>query len=278
MALDLSDIDDLKTAMKLAGLKAQKSLGQHFLVDRESLEQIVEAGNLFASDTVLEVGPGLGVLTQELSKRAGKVIAVEQDRTLAELLERQKLKNVEVEQADIRQYDLGKLPPGYKVVSNIPYYLTSFLIQFLLESSNPPSLMVLLIQKEVAERITAKPGNLSILALSVQYYAEAQIAGLVGRDKFWPPPQVDSAILKVRMRPNPAFEADRGKLFRLVHAGFGEKRKQLKNSLAGGLGIEAEKSLALLKSADIDPTLRAEALAISDWQRLYEQAANQGII
>ncbi len=264
--------------MQLAGVRPQKGLGQHFLVDQTSLEAVAKAGDLQPGDTVLEIGPGLGTLTRLLADSSRRVVGVEQDPALAELLGRQKLPGVEVVWGDIRRFDFRQLGASYKVVANIPYYLTGLLFPLLLESPVPPSRMVLLVQKEVAERVTAKPGAMSILALSVQYYAQPEIVRLVERHKFWPVPKVDSAILKVILRSKPAFAADPAKLFRLIKAGFGEKRKQLKNSLAGGLNIEPALAVAILDQAGINPTKRSQDLSLAEWHKLYERAMKRGIL
>jgi 16S rRNA (adenine1518-N6/adenine1519-N6)-dimethyltransferase len=267
--MDLSDPRDLRTALQLAGLRADKNLGQHFLVDRDSLEAVVAAGELTKDDTVVEVGPGLGVMTSLLTERAKQVIAVEMDPKLAALLERDRPDNLTVVQQDIRRFNLGALPARYKVVANIPYYLTSQLLQQLLEAANRPQLLALLIQKEVAQRLVAGPGQLSVLALSVQYYGEPRLLRVVERQKFWPPPKVDSAIVQLRLYDRPAFAADNAKLFRLIKAGFGEKRKMLKNSLAGGLNISLELAAELLAAAKLPATARAQELDLSQWERLY---------
>lgn len=276
--MDLSDIDDLRGALQLAGIRPRKGLGQHFLVNKESLEAVMEAGELVPKDTVLEVGPGLGVMTNPLSKRVKQLVAIEADPVLASLLERTSASNVAVVNQDIMRYDLGQLPKKYKVVANIPYYLTSAIIRLFMEAPNQPKLLALLMQKEVAERITAKPGNMSILALSVQYYGQPRIAGRVERYKFWPPPKVDSAILQITMFEQPVFEADRAKLFRLIKAGFGEKRKMLKSSLAGGLNIEISLALKLLERAAVDATARAQELGLDDWGRLYSEAIKKEVL
>ncbi|HSX41283.1 MAG TPA: 16S rRNA (adenine(1518)-N(6)/adenine(1519)-N(6))-dimethyltransferase RsmA [Candidatus Saccharimonadales bacterium] len=276
--MDLTDVDDLKVAMRLAGLKAQKTLGQHFLVDNDSLEAVMQAGELNSDDVVLEIGPGLGVMTAPLAAQVKSLVAVEMDQDLATLLERDKPVNLDVRQADIISFDLTSLPSSYKVVANIPYYLTSKIFRLLLESSNPPAIMSLLIQKEVAQRIVARPGQMSVLAFSVQYYGAPTLVRIVERHKFWPPPKVDSAILQVKVYDQPAFNADRDKLFRLVKAGFGEKRKMLKNSLAGGLNLEMALAERLLKEAKIKPTARAQELDMRAWQRLYDIALKYEII
>lgn len=276
--MDLSNIEDLKAAVTLAGIRPKKGLGQHFLIDRPALETIMAAGEITKTDTILEVGPGLGVMTAPLSTKAGKVVAVETDQTLVELLKRDAPANLEVVTSDILEYDLRNLPGGYKVIANIPYYLTGKLIRTLLESSNPPALMSLLIQKEVAERITAKPGAMSILAVAVQYYTQPEVVGIVERHKFWPAPAVDSAILKLVARQTPVFPAEIDKLFRLVKAGFGEKRKQLKNSLAGGLNLDNETVVSVLDASNLAPTARAQELSMEQWGRLYNMVMQRQLI
>jgi 16S rRNA (adenine1518-N6/adenine1519-N6)-dimethyltransferase len=275
--MDLTRVEDVRTALKLAGIKPNKGLGQHFLVDKPSLEAVMDAAEPGPADTVLEIGPGLGVMTRPLTRAAGRVIAVETDPVLAGLLRREAPSNLEVVERDILQFNLTELTPGYKVIANIPYYLTSKILRLLIEGPNPPSLMSLLIQKEVAERIIAKPGHLSILALSVQYYGRPELVRVVERHKFWPPPEVDSAILRVTYTGH-VFPADPQALFRLIKAGFGEKRKQLKNALGGGLNLSPDFAAGLLKAAKIAPTARAQELDLRAWERLYRQATKHSLL
>ncbi|HEY2003680.1 MAG TPA: 16S rRNA (adenine(1518)-N(6)/adenine(1519)-N(6))-dimethyltransferase RsmA [Candidatus Saccharimonadia bacterium] len=275
--MDLSRAEDVRTALKLAGIKPNKNLGQHFLVDKPSLEAIMDAAAVTTNDTVLEIGPGLGVMTRPLTKLAGRVVTVETDHVLADLLRRDAPANLEVVEQDILRFDLEQLPAGYKVIANIPYYLTSKIFRLLIESPNPPSVMSMLIQKEVAERITAAPGELSILALSVQYYGHPELVRLVERHKFWPAPEVDSAVLRVVIS-GPAFPADAHKLFRLIKAGFGEKRKQLKNALAGGLNLSPDYAAKLVAAAKLSPTTRAQELGLHDWERLYRVALGENLL
>ncbi len=263
--------------MKLAGIKPNKSLGQHFLVDQPSLETIVDAAAVTMHDTVLEIGPGLGVMTRPLTRQAAQVYAVETDHMLADLLRREAPDNLHIVEEDIMQFDLSMLPPGYKVIANIPYYLTSKIFRMLIESDNRPAVMSVLVQKEVAERIAARPGQLSILALSVQYYGHPEIVRIVERYKFWPPPDVDSAVLRVVLT-GPAFEADPARLFRLIKAGFGEKRKQLKNSLSGGLNLAPEFAAVLIARAKLPATARAQELDLKAWKRLYRVAMEASIL
>lgn len=276
--MDFSNLEDLRTALKLAGIKPRHDMGQNFLTDPEILERIVSAANLLPQDTVLEIGPGLGTLTAKLAKQTGKVVAVEADQKLAEFLEKLAIGNVEVVHQGILEFDLRTLPPNYKVVSNIPYYLTSKIVRLLLEAPQKPALAVLLMQKEVAERICARPGELSVLALSAQYYAKPEIIDIVEREKFWPPPDVDSAILRLNVLPKPAFPAEPHRLFRLIKAGFGERRKMLRNSLAGGLNASDELVDAMLADAKIDGQKRAQELLLEDWNYLYNEAVKHNLI
>ncbi len=276
--MDLTDLDQLRAAMTVAGMRANKNLGQHFLVDREVLEAVISASEAGPEDTVLEVGPGLGVMTRPLTERAGRVVAVEADERLARLLRHDAPENLAVETCDILRYDFSGLPEGYKVAANIPYYLTSKLVRLLLEGPNAPSVMSLLIQREVAERIAAAPGQMSVLAVGVQYYARASVIRLVPPAAFWPAPEVESAVIQIKRSEAPAFPADPQKLFRLVKAGFGEKRKQLKNSLAGGLRLGTDDAFALLEGAGLAPTARAQELGLGDWERLYGEAIARGVL
>ncbi len=276
--MDLSQLGDLRIALRLAGIEPRKGLGQHFLIDRTALEAIVAAADLRPDDTVLEIGPGLGVMTNLLTAACKRVVAVEADHVLAELLDKDAAANLEVRAEDIMDFDLGVMGQPYKVVANVPYYLTSKIFRRLLESSTPPSVMSLLVQREVAERVVAGPGQMSILALSVQYYAQADMVGLVERHKFWPPPKVDSAILRIVRRPQPAFPADTSRLFRLIKAGFGEKRKQLKNSLAGGLNASVAVATEIIQQAKLTPTVRAQELSLDEWRRLYEMAEKRQLL
>jgi len=268
--MDLSELKNLKLALKLSGLEAKKSYGQNFLVDKEALAAIVAAAELTEDDIVLEIGPGLGVLTDELVKHAGKVLAVEADAELAELLERRAADNLTVVAADALQYDLSQLPQGYKVVANLPYYITSPLLRFLLEAENKPASITVLVQKEVAERIVASPGQMSVLACSVQYYGKPELVRLVPAASFYPSPKVDSAVLHITLFGEPVFEANTKQLFRLIKAGFGEKRKMLRNSLAGGLAITNAQAIELIAAADLRETARAQELSLVEWQRLYQ--------
>jgi 16S rRNA (adenine1518-N6/adenine1519-N6)-dimethyltransferase len=254
---------------------AKKSLGQHWLHDTASLEAMCDAAEVQPSDTVLEIGPGLGTLTELLVKRAGQVVAVEFDAKLAdELAARVPADNLEVLQDDILGFDFTQLQPGYKVVANIPYYLTSNLIRVLSETSNPAAAAVLLVQKEVAERVAAKPGAMSILSVTAQYFWQVSLGREVPAELFTPPPKVDSQILIMQRRSQPLFPAaDEKQFFRLVKAGFSQKRKTLQNSLSGGLGKSREEATSLLAAAGIDPTARAQTLSLEQWYSLY-QASN----
>ena len=248
----------------------KKELGQHWLKDRDILAAIADDAELLPDDTVLEIGPGLGTLTSELLRRAGSVVAVEFDPDLARKLPGQfPGKNLTVVHEDILQFDLGALPAGYKVVANVPYYITSKIIETLMTAENKPSLVVILVQKEVAQRVAARAGDMSILAVSAQVFAEAYLGVEVPREYFTPPPKVDSQVVVLRIREQPLVAPEDEKaFFRVVKAGFSAKRKKLRSSIAAGLAISKPAAEELLRHADINPELRAEDLSIDDWLRL----------
>lgn len=252
--------------------RAKKSLGQHWLTDEDTLKAMCNAAGITNADTVLEIGPGLGTLTELLVGQAKHVTAVEFDEKLArELPDRVPAANLNVVSQDILSFDLTSLAPGYKVVANIPYYLTSNLIRVLSESTNPPVQAALLVQKEVAERVAALPGEMSLLSVSAQFYWEVTVGQVVPADLFTPPPKVDSQILIMRYREEPLFPGiDTKRYFRIVKAGYAGRRKTLLNSLSAGLQCAKPDALALLERAAIAPNLRAQNLTLDDWYRLYE--------
>ena len=217
----------------------KKSLGQHWLKDRDVLAHIADCAELKKTDTVLEIGPGLGTLTSELLRRSQKVVAVEFDKELARKLPAQfPGTHLEVIENDILSFDLSGLPPDYKVVANVPYYITSKIVQLLMTADNKPSTMALLVQKEVAERLAAKAGDMSILAISAQIFADVSLGDVVPAALFTPPPKVDSQVIILKTRDTPlTSNVDEKIFFRVVKAGFSMKRKKLRSSLAGGLGI-----------------------------------------
>jgi 16S rRNA (adenine1518-N6/adenine1519-N6)-dimethyltransferase len=249
----------------------KKSLGQHWLDDPTSLQAMCEAAEITADDTVLEIGPGLGTLTELLIEQAREVVAVEFDERLArELPGRVPAASLTVKNQDILSFDYTSMPTDFKVVANIPYYLTSNLIRVLSETPNQPSVAILLVQKEVAQRVDAQPGSMSLLSVTAQFYWQTGLGPIVKAELFTPPPKVDSQILILQRRPGPLFtDVDTAKFFRLVKAGFNERRKMLRSSLSGGLHLSKSDTEALLLKAQIDPTLRAQALSLDDWHRLY---------
>ena len=245
----------------------KKSLGQHWLKDPDILADIAEAAELTVNDTVLEIGPGLGTLTSRLLARAGAVTAVEFDVDLAQKLPGQfPGKNLTVVHQDILQFDLNQLPRGYKVVANVPYYITGKIIEKLLTAENTPDLAVLLVQKEVAERMAA-----GMLALGTQIFAEVELGVIVPRQFFTPPPKVDSQVVVLHRRRVPLVASeDQKEFFRIIKAGFSAKRKKLRSSLSGGLQLTKNATEQLLSYVAISPDARAEDLAIEDWQRLLQ--------
>lgn len=252
--------------------KPNKSLGQHWLHDQDALLSIIAAAGVGPGDVVLEIGPGLGTLTKELCKVATKVVAVEFDELLArELPYRVSADNLEVITADILDFDFTLLPRGYKVVANIPYYLTSNLLRRMCESANPFSMAALLMQKEVAERVCAEPGQTSVLSITMQYYCKTGLGPVVLAELFTPPPKVDSQVLMLEYRDAPLFPGvDTKAFFRLVKAGFSERRKKLRSSLSGGLHLSKQDTDQLLMHAGVDGNLRAQNLSLEQWYEIYK--------
>jgi 16S rRNA (adenine1518-N6/adenine1519-N6)-dimethyltransferase len=270
-------------------LKARKGLGQHFLVDSEVLETIVYTAGLTRDDTVIEVGPGLGVLTRELVKQAGWVIAIELDNRLAAILRKTlaSFDNVVILNEDVLGTDPKALlqeqapsfPPTlrpYKVVANLPYYITSSVLRHFLEASVKPEIMIVMVQKEVAETIVAEPGQRSMLSISVQFYGKPSIVRYISARSFYPAPQVDSAILRIDVYSQPVVAVTDEKGFlRLVRAGFTASRKQVVNSLAQGLELPKTEVLTLLEKAGIAPQRRAETFTLAEWAQLWQVFINE---
>jgi len=258
---DLTKITTIKKILIQNRAAARKSFGQNFLISKKALKEIIEAANLKKTDVVLEVGPGLGVLTQELNKKVKKLIAVEADNKFAEILKAnfQNLPNVEIIKENILKTNpkaLGLRARGYKIVANIPYQITSHFLRRYLETPLAPELLVLMIQKEVAQRILAKPPHMNMLAVLVQYYSTPKLISYIKRGSFVPPPKVDSAIIKLKLKNQN--EKLSQKILELASAGFNQPRKKLSNNL----------SLELLEKAGIDPSRRAETLTIEEWKKL----------
>jgi 16S rRNA (adenine1518-N6/adenine1519-N6)-dimethyltransferase len=269
---------EIKNLLRKYNLHPSKRLGQNFLIDKSVLRKIVEAAELSKEDIILEVGPGIGNLTMELAKKAKKIIAVEKDLKMIEILKEtmRNLINVEIVQGNILDPKIFSyirkkfvFRSQYKLVANIPYYLTSPLIRKFLEEKSPPKEMILMVQKEVARRICAKPPDMNLLAVSVQFYAKPEIVSFVSKNSFWPKPKVDSAIIKIK----PLIDADRGPInvdlfFKVVKAGFSHPRKQLINNLSEKLKMKKEKVKNWLLENNIQPSQRAENLTIKDWINL----------
>jgi 16S rRNA (adenine1518-N6/adenine1519-N6)-dimethyltransferase len=257
-------------------LRARKGLAQHFLVDGSVLKKIVAAAEITLSDTVIEVGPGLGVLTQTLVEQAAKVIAIELDNHLVEILrvhfnDSNKVTVINEDVLKVNLSDLLGKQSDYKVVANLPYYITSAVIRHFLEASVQPKLMVLMVQQEVAKQITAKPGEMSLLSVSVQLYGKPAIVSKISARCFYPAPEVDSAILKIEVYPQLKVQTDDiAGFFNLVRAGFSANRKQLANSLANGLKAPKSDIIPILEQAEIEPRRRAETMTIEEWALLYK--------
>jgi 16S rRNA (adenine1518-N6/adenine1519-N6)-dimethyltransferase len=249
---------------------AKKGLGQHWLTDKAALQDIAEAAQAGEGDTVLEIGPGLGTLTNELLATGAHVTALEFDQDLIKNLEKKyKDTNVTVMEGDIRGFDFGQLPLNYKIVANIPYYLTANLFRALIDTDHKPAIASLLVQKEVAERVTAKPGKLSFVAVALQLFYEVKPGALVPSYLFTPPPKVDSQVLILEKRTEPLLPGlDVEKFFAVVKAGFSERRKKLKTSLKTGVDSAVQVNDILIK-AKISPDARAQELTLEEWHRIY---------
>jgi 16S rRNA (adenine1518-N6/adenine1519-N6)-dimethyltransferase len=304
----------IRAALRSLGLRPTREMGQNFLTDANALETIVAAAGLAPNDTVIEIGPGLGVLTWELLQRAERVVAVELDRRLTERLSQEFAQEprLTVVHGDILKQPPGDLllderpktkdeghvakqadssigehchssfalrPSSYKVVANLPYAITSAALRHFLEAEYKPATMVVLVQWEVAQRIVARPGDMSVLAHSVQIYAEPEIVARVPASSFVPAPAVDSAVLRLKLRPHPAIDVEVAPLMRLIKAGFLQARKKLANALPTGLAslgihVEKERAVAALTAAGVDPNRRAETLALEEWVQVYRALFN----
>jgi 16S rRNA (adenine1518-N6/adenine1519-N6)-dimethyltransferase len=279
-----------KKLLRRYNIKANKRLGQNFLVADDVLEKIIDAAALTPLDTVIEVGPGLGLMTRELAKRAGWVIAIELDNRLADILkETLQCENVVIVNEDVLGTDPAKLlqsgvpsvPPqlkSYKVVANLPYYITSPVLRHFLEAPVKPQTIVVMVQKEVAETICAEAGQRSVLSIAVQFYGKPSIVAKVPAASFFPAPEVDSAVVKIDVYPEPPIKVDSvDGFFKLVRAGFTAARKQSANSLAKGLGLPKAEAQELLTKAGIDPQRRAETFTLEEWAELYRVFLKLGV-
>jgi len=282
-------LNELRELLRKYGLKPRKHLGQNFLINKDILSEIIKAADLNKNDTVLEIGPGLGILTKELAKKVKKVIAIEKDEKLVKILKKElsHLKDVEIVEGDILKFNIQYLVSNkyYKVVANLPYYITSPVIRKFLEEGNPPpstkvstfvktsadrsggrpKLMVLMVQKEVAERICAKPPDMSLLSVAVQFYSQAKIVKIVKKECFWPRPKVDSAIIKLTTNNRQLTTINTNLFFKIVKSGFSQPRKQLKNNLKKIFGKNTKK---ILKQSKIEESCRAETLSIDEWLKI----------
>jgi 16S rRNA (adenine1518-N6/adenine1519-N6)-dimethyltransferase len=291
---------DVRKLLKEFDIQPKKSLGQNFLVDRRALGRIVEAAELGPEDIVLEIGPGLGTLTRLLAERAGRVVAVELDQRLVEVLSQSlaDCPNVEIVQGDILQLDpvelirnallpcsLAPLLPcspalllPFKVVANLPYYITSAVLRHLLTARVRPKLMVVTVQLEVARRIIAEPGDMNLLAVSVQFYGRPRIVARIKASAFYPSPQVDSAVVRIDLDGPPVVEVDDvDSFFEVVRAGFAQRRKQLRNALSAELALPASEVAQALSRAGVDPKRRAQTLSIEEWAKVWKEIQTLGI-
>ena len=286
--MNLTNKTIIKDLLKRHGAKPEKYLGQHFILSKKALVQMIAAAKIKKNDTIIEIGPGLGTLTQELAKTGAKIIAIEKDPLMISIIKETlaDYKNIKIRCADARQLlikptrsrtsgelgiSVGKI--GYKIVANLPYNIATFLIRSFLESENPPKIMVLMIQKEVAQRICSKPPHMNLLATSVQFLAIAKISNYVPKEMFWPKPKVDAAIIKIVPKKVTVFQRslEKQQFFRMVKAGFSQPRKQLIGNLTKKLNFPKEKLLEIFKKLNIPERARAENLSLNQWLRLANQ-------
>jgi 16S rRNA (adenine1518-N6/adenine1519-N6)-dimethyltransferase len=280
--MDLTSKSAVRNLFKTYDLRPKKWLGQNFLIDKRVLKKITEAADLKPSDVVLEIGPGIGTMTIELAKRVKKVVAVEKDSRMAGILHGL-LKCCNVENVKIVNADILRLSTKYKiqntkykVVANLPYCIASPTIRKFLEAPHQPELMVLMVQKEVGQRICAKPPRMNMLAVSVQFYAEPEIISYIPKTSFWPQPKVNAAIVKItphKAAPHQCLQHDAGlreQFFEFVRSGFSQPRKQILNNLSNGLKLDKEKIKSWLSENNIRPAQRAETLSVEDWIKISQ--------
>lgn len=273
------DTVPIRELLRDLDLRPSKALGQHFLHDQKIVHRIAELAGLGHGDLVVEIGPGLGVLTRALAARAGRVIAIELDARLAEYLRRQFAgTNVEIVHDDALAVDYAELTGGqpYQVVANLPYSVATAIIERLLAGEHPPARLVVMVQREVAERLAARPPDMALLSVAAQFYATPRIAFRIGTGAFVPPPKVESAVIVLERRAEtPLPREEHAPFFQMVRAGFAQRRKQLANALAAGLGLPKQTVEAALVAAGIDPGRRAETLSLEEWVNVYQALRKQ---
>lgn len=270
---------DVPGLFKKHGLKPDKSLGQNFLIDPHYLNLVADYGASNNQDTVLEIGAGIGNLTRLLGSRFRKVVAVEIDANLIPILREttREFSNIQVVQGDILEFEISKLitSPPFQVIANIPYYITSKIIRYLMTGSTKPQNMILTIQKEVAERICSLSGKHSLLSLSVQVFGRPSIESKIPAGAFYPVPKVESAIVKIDMFSSPLIPAEYlESFFKIARAGFSQKRKNLRNSLSSGTGMDKKSCEQLLNNTGINFQRRAETLSIEEWKNVTLEYQN----
>ncbi len=273
---------ELRTLLKRLGVRPHKGFGQNFLTSESVLRRIVTAGEVTPDDVVVEVGPGLGHLTHHLARVAGRVIAIEIDRGLAAALRRTYAgtPNVQIVERDVLEVDPAELVDAhsYKVIANLPYYITSAALRHFLEATPRPTLLVVMVQREVSQRILAAPGDLSLLAIGVQVYGRARLVMRVPANAFYPQPTVESAVLRIDVFDRPAIESPPDKFFKVVAAGFATPRKQLHNGLAQRLWMPPGEAPRVLEAVGIEPRRRPQTLSIPEWDRLTAELIRRGLV
>jgi 16S rRNA (adenine1518-N6/adenine1519-N6)-dimethyltransferase len=273
-------LKNTQSLLKKHSLNPSKRLGQNFMVDRSAIKRIIDSAEISQEDNIIEIGPGTGILTKELANKAKKVVAIEKDIKLAEILkENLNKENVEIISRDVLEIDdfcqffSNSKNKEYKIVANLPYYITSYLIRKVLGLENPPQKAILVMQKEVGQRICQLPPRMNLLAVSVQLHSRVNLLGYISKDSFWPKPKVEAAIVKLEMKKE-KLKTNQELFFKIVKAGFSQPRKRLDNNLSKELKLEKEKIADYLRSCNILPGKRAESLSLEDWVCLTDSFAS----
>jgi len=261
---------------KKYNIKPQKKLGQNFLIDKNIIKKIIRSSNISKNDIVLEIGPGIGTLTIELSKKVKKVIAIEKDKTIIKILKEttKGFKNIKIINQDILKIKKIKINKKYKIIANLPYYIFFPILKKLLEEENPPHEMILTIQKEVAQKIVKKPPKANFLSIFINFYCDSKILFFIPKESFWPKPKVDGAVIKLSNIKNKNLEVDKFLFYKVIKIGFSSPRKKIINNYFNNIKLNKKEVYNLFNKININPNLRPENLSLKDWIKLTEEISN----
>ncbi|HOK00646.1 MAG TPA: 16S rRNA (adenine(1518)-N(6)/adenine(1519)-N(6))-dimethyltransferase RsmA [Candidatus Pacearchaeota archaeon] len=261
---------------KKYNIKPQKKLGQNFLIDKNIIKKIIRSSNISKNDIVLEIGPGIGTLTIELSKKVKKVIAIEKDKTIIKILKEttKGFKNIKIINQDILKIKKIKINKKYKIIANLPYYIVFPFLKKFLEEENPPHEMILTIQKEVAQKIVKKPPKANFLSIFINFYCDSKILFFIPKESFWPKPKVDGAVIKLSNIKNKNLEVDKFLFYKVIKIGFSSPRKKIINNYFNNIKLNKKEVYNLFNKININPNLRPENLSLKDWIKLTEEISN----